>query len=408
MRLAAGSVSGDSYILCAALKQVVERHNSTVKADVLETGGTVENLQMLETEKADLAAAQADVGPGPSARSIAILFDDTFQLLVAEGSPIRNFLDLRNKRIALARSGGQFDSFLRVADHFHLNERDFSFVGASDGAADDAFAGGQADALFRVRALGNPTIQRLVNTQKVRFLPIAQAEAMKIHHPAFELAFIPAGAYLGEPTVPPESVPTVSIHRMLLARQGADESAVRALTAALIERRQEIMLEIPARDTAVRLLLAQTRRPDTLSGFGPGLHSGAASYYDKDKPSFLKANADYIGLILSAIVMVVSWLWQLKSWMMRQQKNAGDEYSSRVVQMMTASQKSESPRELDEMRSELLAMLTAAVADLDKDKLSEESFQSFRAVLQIALEVIRERRELLVNPLVHANFQVPR
>jgi hypothetical protein len=45
----------------------------------------------------------------------------------------------------------------------------------------------------------------------------------------------------------------------------------------------------------------------------------------------------------------------------------------------------------------LLAILTKAVYDLDGDKLSEESFQSFRAVLQIALDVTKERHALIAH-----------
>jgi hypothetical protein len=397
LRAAAGSASGDSYILCAALKKVVERHNSNVRIDVVETGGTVENLRMLETKTADIAVAQADVTPGPSAQSVAVLFDDTFQLLVHEASSIHNFADLRGKRIALARSGGQFDSFVRVADHFNLREEDFVFVGATDALADQAFLSRGADALFRIRALGNPAIQRLAGARAVRFLPITQAAAMKIRYPAFQPALIPAGAYFGEPPNPPADVPAIAIHRMLLARAGADEEAIREATAVLLEQRQEIAQEIPNEVSVVRLLVSQIRRFDPRSDFGPGLHRGAASYYDKDKPSFLRANADYIGLMLSVVVMLGSWIWQLKNWMTRQQKNVGDEYTSRVIQLMTDAQSAESPMALDALKMNLLATLTSAVHDLDADKISEASFQSFRDVLQIVLEVIRERREMLAT-----------
>src|ERR1700744_2114848 len=37
LRVVAGSATGDSYILCAALKKVVERHSSHVRIDVVET-----------------------------------------------------------------------------------------------------------------------------------------------------------------------------------------------------------------------------------------------------------------------------------------------------------------------------------------------------------------------------------
>ena len=67
-----------------------------------------------------------------------------------------------------------------MAEHFGLGEADFRFVGSTDQAAEESFSNGEADALFRVRALGNPSIQRLVQSSKVRFVPIEHAAAMEM------------------------------------------------------------------------------------------------------------------------------------------------------------------------------------------------------------------------------------
>jgi hypothetical protein len=395
LTLAAGAPSGESYILGTALKQVVERHYPKIRLKVVETGGTVESLRMLQEGSVQLAAAQADVTPGPGARIVAILYDDTLQLLVSASSTVRSFVDLRDRRIALARTGGQFQSFLQVAEHFGLRERDFRFVGSNEASADEAFAAGQADAMFRVRALGSPAIQKLVESGKVRFIPIEHAAAMKIQHPAFEPSVIPQGAYLGNPPVPAQDMPSVAIHRTLLARDGANADAIWAVTSVLMERRQEMMQAIPGQTTAVRLLLAQVRRPDPQTGLGPAVHQGALNFYDKDKPSFLQAHADFVGLIITLVLMVASWIWELRRWLQKKQKNIADGYSRRVMKLMGSAQVAESLDALDRPWRELLATLDEAVRDLDADKLSEESFASFRSILQIALDVAKERRTVL-------------
>jgi len=395
LTLAAGTRSGESYILGNALKTVVERHYPKIRITLLETGGTVENLQALEDGRAQMAAAQADVLPGPKARIVAILYDDTFQLLVGKDSPFQTFASLRGKRIALSQSGGQFQSFLRVADHFGLRRSDFQFAGSSDENAEEAFSDGKADALFRVRALGNPSVQRLAQSGKIRFLPIEHAAAMKIKQPAFEAALIPEGAYLGNPPVPAQDLPTVAVHRTLLARAGVGDAAIRAVTAVLMEQRQEIMQAIPERMTELRLLLAQVRQPEQQAGLGPALHPGALSFYNKDKPSFLQANADYVGLLLTLVLMAASWIWELKRWMQRQQKTTADQYSNRAVDLMGSAQGANSLPALEEIWRELLAILTQAVHDLDADKLSEDSFNSFRSILQMAMDVTRDRRAIL-------------
>jgi hypothetical protein len=165
----------------------------------------------------------------------------------------------------------------------------------------------------------------------------------------------------------------------------------------LIERRQEIMQEIPSAMTEVRLLLVQVRRPELEAALGPPLHPGALGFYDKDKPSFLLAHADYVGLILTVGLMAGSWIWELKRWMQRQQKNKADQYSNRVVELIGSVQNVHSLAPLEEIWNELLTILTEAVHDLDADKLSEESFNSFRVILQIGMEATRERRSLLMS-----------
>ena len=390
---------GKAIILGSALKTVVERHYPRIRITLLETGGTVENLQMLQDGRAQLATAQSDILPGPRARALAVLYDDTFQLLVPKDSQAQTLVDLQGRRIALAQSGGQFQSFLRVVEHFGLHQADFHFVGANDQAAADAFLNGRADAIFRVRAIGDPSIQQLVQSGKVRFLPIEHAAAMKIKYPAFAAALVPVGAYLGNPPVPAQDVPTVAVQRTLLARDSANAAAIRAITGTLIERRQEIMQEIPPAMTEVRLLLVQVRRPEPQAGLGPALHPGALSFYDKDKPSFLLAHADYVGLILTVGLMAGSWIWELKRWMQRQQKNNADQYSKRVVALITSVQNINSLPHLDETWNELLSILAQAVHDLDADKLSEESFNSFRVILQIGMEATRERRSILMSAI---------
>lgn len=139
--LAAGDSAGESYILSKAIETVVERHYPNIDLTVQETGGTSENLKLLETDRVQLATAQADIPTGPTARLIADLYEDKFQLLVRRGSGIKHFTDLAGKRLALQQKGGQYKSFLKVAQHYGLRETDFRFVGQSDQMQMKPFSG---------------------------------------------------------------------------------------------------------------------------------------------------------------------------------------------------------------------------------------------------------------------------
>src|SRR5580700_7417630 len=68
LTLAAGASSGESYILGNALKTVVERHYPKIRITLMETGGTVENLRMLDEGRAQLAARSSTVTSGTRKR----------------------------------------------------------------------------------------------------------------------------------------------------------------------------------------------------------------------------------------------------------------------------------------------------------------------------------------------------
>ena len=389
--VAAGNATGESYVFSSALKTVVENHYPRIRMTIRETGGTTENLRLLDQGQAEIAAAQADVQAGPSARLIANLYEDAFQLLVRDDSGIREFIDLRGKRVALARSGGQFQSFLSVAEHFGLKESDFRFVGEDDQSADRALIDGKADAAFRVRALGNSSIQQLVRSGHLHLVEVGQAAAMRIRWIAFEPSVIPTGAYLGNPPIPERDLATVAVKRTLVAHRDVPRFVVHAITETLVERRQELAQAIPEDFVLARPLLAHISPPAQDHGLAPALHAGAQEYYDKDKPSFLQENADFMALILTVALLMGSWIWELKRWVERSQKNRADYYIHGVVKLMNRAQHCGEPIALEELRHSLYDLLTEAVGALDQDQLSEESFQSFRGVWQIARDVIGER-----------------
>jgi hypothetical protein len=88
-------------------------------------------------------------------------------------------------------------------------------------------------------------------------------------------------------------------------------------------------------------------------------------------------------------------MWELKRWIHGQQKNTADRYSNRIVALMSSAQEATSLPCLENIWRELLAILTEAVQDLDANNLSEESFASCPSVLQMAMDVIRDRRVIV-------------
>ncbi len=406
LTIAAGDKTGESYIISEAIKKVIER-KTNIKLEVTETRGTTQNLEMLLAGKAQLATAQVDVAAEEigninsqskvNARTVALLYKDTFQLVV-KNPQINQFVQLKGKTIALAASGGQYQSFLTIARHFGLSEKDFNITGLdssgkpipgyNDQLADKDFRENKADAVFRVRAIGNKSIGNLVNNYQGKLISIPQAEAMKIKQPAFEYAIIPQGAYRGSYPVPSTNLPTVAISRLLLANDQVDANVVRKLIQTIYENRQQIANEIPVDYAEVKPLITSISRPKENSGVDIFLHPGAMAFYEKDKPSFIQEHADYIGLLLTVFLLAFQWIRQLKLWIEQSKKDEADEYLKSAISLMNPGQ-----YQLEERQKILDKTFNEAAKALVDERISQESFRTFNEAYKNAREAIERDKQ---------------
>ncbi|MGF1538304.1 MAG: TAXI family TRAP transporter solute-binding subunit [Elainellaceae cyanobacterium] len=389
LTFAVGDPGSESYVLGRAVQQVVEAHHPNIKLDVIETVGSIDSLQRLESGEAQLITAQADVTPGPKARAIATLYRDLFQLVVPEQSSIEAFTDLKGQRIGVPRESGQFLSFIEVANHFGLTENDFNFVGVDDEEAIAAFQH-RVDAIFRVRAPGNHVVQRLVQQNQGRLVPLDQARAMKIQYPALEAATLPKGTYKGSfPAVPPADLDTVAVHKMLYASSRVSSRVVQEIAATLKDYPQEIADAIPADAREMKPLAAaiQPARTD----FGIALHPGAIAAYAQNKPSFVAKNFDFLALLLSIAVPVASWIWELRSRAEKRGKSLSDSYVSDVIKLMDDGQTSQ--QTLEERQQTLYRIFDRAAKRLVDEDISQESFRTFNEAYKTAREKIEREME---------------
>lgn len=428
LTLAAGDPEGESYIISEAIQKVVERR-SNINITVIPTGGTADSLKKLEEGSVELAAAQADVaseqmdvsahneesskpgGSHASVRTVAVLYKDLFQLVVRDPN-IKQFSQLRGKTVALPIKGGQYKSFEKIARHYGLlkedkNTLDIKVTGLNksqdydDKQAEEDFKFERADALFRVRAIGNQGISTLVKDYGGRLVPIQQAKAMKIQHPAFESTEIPQGAYKGNLAVPDEDLPTVAVSRILVARDTVDQSIIQEITRVIFEHRQEIANAISQKHSEVKPLIASIDRPSDTGGSIPPIHPGAVAFYERDKPSFVQENSDFLALILTVILLAFSWIRQLKIWMESSRKNEADEYIARAINLMNASQGN-----LEDRQKQLDDVFRKAADSLIYEKISQESFRTFNEAYKTTREAIEREGQLAQQQIEHKQREV--
>ncbi len=385
--LAAGPVDGEAFILSSAIAEVVARHAPNVQITVLETSGSGQNMELLDGRQVDLAAVQANIPPASTARLIAELYPDAFQLVARDASGIDGIAALRGKKIAIPPTGsGQHAGFWFLVGHYGLSETDFEALPMSSESANWAMLSDAVDAVFRVRAPGNQAVRELIDSSPSQLVPIQQAAAMRLKQPALEAGSIPRGSYRGHPPLPPQDLPTAVVQRVLVADEALDPDVVHAITELLFERRRDLVNR-----TSLAGFIAP---PEQAAGTFLPMHEGAERYFSRDEPSFFQENAEPIALIITVVVLLGSGLAQVVS---QGKKRRIDRYNNAVLTLYAEIRETTDPSQLYRHRTRLMDILGDVVDDAEVGKVTAEGFNVFAVTWRAVNEAARDRGFLLAG-----------
>ncbi|BAU42270.1 TAXI family TRAP transporter solute-binding subunit [Leptolyngbya sp. O-77] len=399
LTIATGNPDGEYYAFASALSNVVAAHEPKIQIRVLETEGSQQNATLLAQKETDLGIIQGDTALDPSVQAIAYLFPEICHLIAAPSASIQQFTDLKGKRVAIPPVGsGSYAIFRHFQAHYNLQDSDFRPLPMTTSESYAALEAGQIDALFRVIALGSPSIRGLLQRTQAQLVPIDQAESMRLTLPVLEASEIPKGTYDGALPIPDKDIPAVGLRAILVTRRDLEPAIAKVITQTLFEFRNELVSQYP-RATLMRL-------PDARENLGLSLHPGARNYYNQDEPAFLVEYAEVMGFLLSFAVLLASSLWQFRRWLDERQKNRADMYNLKVLALLEQVEQAKTPEELESLRQTLFEMFQKVVTDLDTDRISQASFQSFTFPWDVALSTIRHR-ELLMSRAMDYKDQKP-
>ena len=388
LTLATGTKTGNYYPFGQAIAEVVVQQNPRLRIRVIETQGAEENMRRLQANEAQLAIVQNDTAAVPSARVIASLFKEVFHLIVSEQSDINSVSDLQGKQIALmAKGSGSYSSFWFTSEHYGLKGSDFISTPTSWIEATKLLSNGEVDAIFRVLPPGSNLVSDLLKNTRAKLVPIDQGAAMKIKLPYLEADVIPKGTYKANPPVPDADLASVGVQATLLVREDVDPEIVREITRILFEHRRNLV--------AANSLAAMISQPGASGGLALPLHEGAQAYYDREKPDFLAANSDLIGLSFSIGTLLASWFWQLRSRFVQKQKNQADKFNLAILSLIQQIRQSKTLDEIDLLQEELFDIFKQVIMDLDEDRIDSDSFHSFTFTWETAIKIAREREKML-------------
>ena len=362
--IGAGDAGGESFAIVEAIEELARRYDPLLHIIVAETGGSTANIDLLSRGLIDAAAVQENVSITPDIRLMTRIYPDAFQLIARADSGIRSVSDLGGRTVALSgTSVSQRKAFTDLIGHYGLSEDDMRLIPMSEAGAAWELDKGGIDAKFTIRAPGNRELRETVQGKDVVFIPIRQADALRLNESTIQPGIIPRGSYQGNPPVPSEDLETAVVSRILVTSELEDPDIVERLTRLIYDHRRELTEATPLvgfmeTDTAS---LATSTLP---------LHDGARRYYERDNPTFLQENVEVLAFYLTVLAGVVSLMLRLND---RRQKSRSDGYTREIIAVYNDAVDDPRPR-LTHYRNRMMDIFSRVIRDAESGMMSSTGF----------------------------------
>jgi len=278
-----GGTGGVYYPLGVALSQIYGKALPDAKVSVQSTKASVENLNLLQAGRGELAFSLSDsysqavkgdkdagfAGPLDKLRHVAAIYPNFIQIVASKDSGIKTLADLKGKRISVGapRSGTEINArtVLGAAGITYDDFGKVEYLPFTESV--DLMKNRQLDVTLQSAGLGVAALRDLSSSLDVTFLPVPLATVEAIGDAAYIPAVIPAGTYTGQT----EDVPTAAVPNALITHSGVPDDVVYAMTKELFGNLDTL---VAAHAAAKNIKLSAT------SAKGPAqLHPGAARFY---------------------------------------------------------------------------------------------------------------------------------
>jgi TRAP transporter TAXI family solute receptor len=256
LSIATGGTGGVYYPLGGGFGSILGKTFPGMTATAQVTGGSVANLQLVGSGKADLCFTQVDAawdaingkdkfasGKLPI-QALVVMYPNHMHVVTVEGTGINKIEDIKGKRVSTGSPGSATEVYaLRVIEAAGLNpdsdvRRERLGVAESVNAIKDK----KVDAFFWVGGLPTAAVTDLASTPntQIKILDIAHlTEKMNAKYgPLYAKATIPASTYKGME----KDAQNNTVWNIMAVNAKMPEDLAYKLTKTMLEKREELAL----------------------------------------------------------------------------------------------------------------------------------------------------------------------
>jgi TRAP transporter TAXI family solute receptor len=280
--LATGGTAGTYYPFGGALAKIWNSKIKDMNVTAQTSGASGENVRLINKKEVELALVQSDTldfafnateafkEPLKGMSTIAVLYPEIIQVVVAAAGPIKSIADLKGKKVGVGAPGsGTEANFRQLLDAYGMKKEDVNVQFLSFSESAEAYKDKHIDAFIVTAGIPNAGIMDVSTQNEIRILDIPADVAAKLtqKYPFLAAVKVPANTYKGQTA----EVSTVAVNAVLIAGNSLSEAMVYNLTKALFENQAELA-SAHAKGKELNLQHA-------VKGVSIPFHPGAVKYY---------------------------------------------------------------------------------------------------------------------------------
>ncbi len=275
--IATADKTGVYYTIAKQYKEQLVKQGITL--NIIETNGSVENLQLLKDKKADAAFIQGGVGKAkdyPQLQGLASLYFEPLWIFIRKEATLKTITELRGRRLVIGKDGSGTQRVARqVLNKNGIDKQNSSYLKLAFSEGSQKLLAGEADAVFLVSGAGSEKLASFLENPEIELFSIKRAAAYTRHHDFLSYVILPEGGINLEKNIPAEDTRLIAPAATLVIR----DSLHPALIDQLLQASEEV-------HSTKSLLLSDTRFPSPELLDFP-LSKDAERYF-KNGPPFLQ------------------------------------------------------------------------------------------------------------------------
>ncbi|MES9938611.1 MAG: TAXI family TRAP transporter solute-binding subunit [Sedimenticola sp.] len=235
--IATGGLEGAYSLFGQRYREIIKRED--IQLEVLNTKGSVENISLLESGKADIAFVQGgteQASRGDELISLGSLYFEPIWVFHRSNLTLDRLTGLQEKRVAIGPEGsGTRAVALQLLSDNAITPSNTRLIELSGRPAADALLKGDIDAAFFVASPRSPVVRALLDSTEISLMSFNRADAYARLHRYLSTVVLPEGVINLEHNLPRRETRLLAASANLVAHKDLHPALVDLLLQAASE-----------------------------------------------------------------------------------------------------------------------------------------------------------------------------